>query len=478
MASDFTVGVVTTYFGLFDEAMPAGFREERLSAGEVIALALEDAAACRAAPVVDSAAGAISAIEFLRLHPVDALIIVPTMATPPEWAVSIVRALAPLPTLVVARRESRVIPDDYDTTQATRHSLLVGVVMLTNVLNREGLPYELVVLPPDREAVSQELSPYIKAMQAAAAVRGAKLLAWGDPIEGYSDVAVTPEALTSLGPTRVQVDVSDIEHWSSSLTTEAIAGIVSDARSLGSLIATAEELDRAARVAATVRQALNETGCTAGAINCHSDLVRGHPQLGVTACLATALEANRGVMLACTGDLPVAIAMLMGKIIAGAALYCELYAIDEPGDWILVANGGEGDCAMASGEVQLLSEDHYKGVHGAGVAVAYSMQTGDATLISLSPMPGARGGWQLVLAAAEVIDSRHHQMEGPNAMLRFRHAPAVDAFLDWCAAGASHHAVLLPGDQGQAVTLAARFLGIEVRVMAGPAPAGTTGATG
>ena len=146
---------------------------------------------------------------------------------------------------------------------------------------------------------------------------------------------------------------------------------------------------------------------------------------------------------------------------AGAALYCELYQLDFPGNWVLVANGGEGDLAIRAQEspVRLLPEDHYMGDHGPGTAVAFELAKGPATLISMSPAE-TTGGWVLVGAEGEILDSKHHRMEGPNGMFRFGSGPVEESFTRWCEAGATHHAAVLPGRHGDILRLTARMLGI------------------
>ena len=293
------------------------------------------------------------------------------------------------------------------------------------------------------------------------AVRSARLLAWGEPIPGYSDVYATEEELARLGCTVVNVSGADIERWSEQVAEDEIEGIRAEALRLGASHVDDETLGRAARAVALLRRGLSEFACTGGTVNCHGPMVRQHVQVGVTACLANSLSAATGVMLSCTGDLPAAVALTLGKAIGRAALYCELYAVDDQEDWILVANGGEGDPAWADGSVRLLPEDHYQGVHGAGVAVAFDLPTGPATLISLTPLPAATGGWRLIIAEADVVGSRHREMEAPNAMVRLRDLRAGDGFVRWCSAGASHHAVLIPGLRSDELKAVAQMLGVQ-----------------
>ncbi len=464
-----TIGIVTTYNQMFDAGMPAGFRDERLAAAVPAHSMLGTLARCVHAPVLDSAEAVNAAIDSLRKTDLDALVIVPTMATPPAWALDVARALGPIPVVVLALRELDAVPDDYDTTQATRYSLLVGVSMLTNALLRASVPFELLLAAVDDDDLDGRLTEVLAAARAATAVRRTRLLAIGAPVEGYTDVEVSPEQLQALGVTVTDVRAPELARWSRDVSEARLAETISAARQLGAVDVAAEPLRHAAHVACVVSRAVRDTGTTAGAVNCHGALVRNNPDLGVTACLALSLLAREGIMLACTGDLPVSLALTMGRAVAGASLYAEMYALDRPGDWILVANGGEGDIGAArAGSVRLLPEVHYLGVHGPGVAVAFEHEPGPVTVASLTPLDSARGRWRLIVADGEVVDSRHGAMEGPNGMVRIDGVPALPAYQAWCEAGASHHVAVTPGRWARVLARAATFLGIEAVVIGSP----------
>jgi len=456
---------------MFDAGMPADFRDERLAAAATAHAQLRSLARCIHAPVLDSADAVSTAIEALRGSELDALVIVPTMATPPAWALDVARGLGPVPVIVLALREFDTVPDGYDTTQATRFSLLVGVSMITNALLRASVPFELLLATAGDDDLDAQLAEALAAARAAAAVRRTRLVALGAPIEGYTDVEVDEERLQALGVTCTNVDALEVARWSREVNEPQLAATISAARELGSVAVDDEPLRRAAHVACVVTRAVRDTGATAGAVNCHGALVRNNPDLGVTACLALSLLAREGIMLACTGDLPVALALTMGRAVAGASLYAELYALDRPGDWVLAANGGEGDTGAArAGSVRLLPEAHYLGVHGAGVAVAFEHEPGPVTLASLTPLDSARGQWRLILADGEVIDSRHRAMEGPNGMVRIDGFAALPAYQAWCEAGASHHVAVTPGRWSRVLARAATYLGIESLIISRPSP--------
>lgn len=462
-----TMGVVITYNRMFDAAMPAGFREERVASSTSARAVLERLGDCTVAPVVDGPDSVDGAVAALAGRDLDALVVIPSVATPPAWALDVARRLGPVPVIVLAVRELDETPAAYDTEQATRHSALVGASMITNSLLRAGVHFQLVLATAgDETGAAAQLETALAAGRAAAAVRRARLARIGSPIAGYADVEADDGDLDALGISCSDIGAEDLKRWAGEVTPSEIVSTAAAASRLGSTQVGDATLHRASRVACVIARAVRETRSTAGTVNCHGPLVRDNPDLGVTACLALSLLARDGIMLSCTGDLPVALALAMGQAVAGAALYAELYAVDRPGDWILAANGGEGDTRAARhGSVRLLPELHYLGVHGAGVAVAFEYEPGPITLASITPLRGARGGWRLVLADGCVIDSRHQAMEGPNAMIRIDGVPALTAYAAWCDAGASHHAAISPGRWSTELVVAAAYLGIEAVVV-------------
>ena len=273
---------------------------------------------------------------------------------------------------------------------------------------------------------------------------------------------VTGEQLVGLGVEVIDVDPPGIAAAFGAMGDGEVSALVGELRDRFEAGRVDDQvLARSARLALAMKELCYRNDASAGAVNCHGDALRWNPEVGVTACLGVALCTEAGLPFACTGDIPTAIALAMGKRLAGSALYCELYQVDFPGNWILVANGGEGDLTIraASSDVTLLPEDHYMGDHGPGTAVAFELPAGPATLISLSPLDHS-DGWVLVGAEGQILDSKHHAMEGPNGMFRFDSGGVAEAYARWCEAGATHHAAVLPGRHGDVLRLTAGMLRI------------------
>lgn len=457
------IGLLAVYFGLFDAAMPPEFRQDRTAFAESMRARLEEFGSVVYPGVVDTDEAGRQAGLLFASSDVDVIVFAPTMAAPPSYGWEAIRNLPRVPVVAVGAQELVEVPDDYATEEATRRSLPVGLVMFTNVLVRMGRQFTTLVSSVGRDDLDIALGETLRAADAAATVSKSRLLTIGKPIPGYMDVEVTGEQLVDLGIEVVEVDPSGIAAAFAAVPDGEVAGLVDELRGrFESARVDDPVLARSARLALAMQELCRQNDVNAGAVNCHGDALRWNPDVGITACLGVSLCAEAGLPFACTGDVPTAIALAIGKRLAGSALYCELYQVDFPGDWILVANGGEGDPTIraSSTGVTLLPEDHYMGDHGPGTAVAFELPRGPATLISLTPIDHSNR-WVLVGAEGRILDSKHHGMEGPNGMFRFDSGDVAGAYARWCEAGATHHAAVLPGHQGDVLHRTAEMLRID-----------------
>jgi L-arabinose isomerase len=459
------IGHLPVYFGLFDEAMPSGFRSSRDGFRSTMHELLAAHGDVVDPGLVDDADSAKAAGVLFASEKVDVIVFAPTMAAPPGWAWNAIDSID-VPVIAVGAQEYGTVPPDYDTETATARSLPVGLVMFTNVLVRRGRPFVTVVGELSAPELKEQLAVALRAAAARSRIRRSPLLAIGEAIEGYDDVMADGAELQALGVRSVPVSRPELDAAFAAVNAGRVLDLAADARRTTDASAVADDvLQRSCRLALALEDLVETHEACGGAVNCHGPLLRRNPVIGVTACLGVSFCSTQGLPFACTGDIPTAIALVVGKVLTGSALYCELYQLDLVGDWILVANGGEGDLTSCEPgtPVRLLPEDHYAGERGAGTAVAFELARGAATVMSLSPVAAAPGGWVLVVAEGEILDSRHPTMDGPNGMFRFSSGPVAEAFGRWCAAGATHHAVVLRGHRRTELQILTDLLGILLR---------------
>jgi L-arabinose isomerase len=443
--------------------MPPGFREEREAVGRGYAERL-----ARDFEVVDAAFLASDedgdrANATLRDADLDAVVYAPTMAAPPSYAM---HALAGVDVPVVVWNALTIdrLPDGLTQAQATVNSSQVAAVMLANPFVRAGRAFATVTASPSDDAGMTTLVRTVRAAAAASALRGASVLRVGAWIPGYLDVESTAEELARLDVTEHVVAAPELNEAFAAVADDRIAPGLESLAARGWDHRPGEADDRSMRLALALDDLVRAHGAAAVTVNCHSDVLRWNPTVGITACLGASLLTGRGVPVSCTGDLPTALALVLARALSGRALYCEFYTPERETGLMLLAAGGEGDPGWADPAQPVVVEpnDHYPGDHGSGTGLSFRLEQGPATALSLSP---AGDTWRLAWATGEIVEARYDGMGGPNGMFRFDSGSAFEAGARWIESGATHHNALARGRLDVEIPVLARALGIdEVRV--------------
>ena len=455
------VALVSVRFTLFDAQMEAGFPERMRGHVDRSAEILSEAFEVVRTPLIEEEADAVAVRDLLAGERLDAVVFAPTMAAPPSYAqTALSRTDAPL--LIWNAPAILRLPDDYHQDEATVHSTTVGAIMYGNVLVREGRPAPVITAGHDDAPAIEELIRTLRAVAVAGSIRGSSVIRVGAPIPGYIDVESSDAELAELGIREHAIAAPEWEAAVSSVPESEAQRIVDDVTTRWDGTPGPEAL-WSARIAVALARSLDEAEAIGGTVNCHGPWFRNSESVGLPACLGVACATEGGRPISCTGDQPVAIALALARRLTGAALYCEAYAPEIDTGLLLVAAGGEGDPAMAdSGGVHLEANDHYPGKRGEGASIAFALERGPATLLSMSP---TNDGWVLAWGPGEIVETRFADMRGPNAMFRFDSGPSPDAISRWIMSGATHHNALTPGRLEVEAPALADALGIRhVRV--------------
>jgi L-arabinose isomerase len=457
------VGLVSCYFTLFDEQMPAGFRQEREAVVRTYVDLLGREFDVIEAGMLTSDAEGDRANALLREARPDVIVFAPSMAAPPSYAA---RALAGLDTPLVVWNGPTIdrLPAALTQAQATVNSSQVAAVMLANALVRERRPFATVTASPaDPDGVAL-LTRTVRAAAAASSLRRSAVLRVGESFPGYLDVEVSPLDLERLGVTERSVRADELNDAFARVDAARIDVGFGDLLSRGWTRREGPADERSMRLALALDDLAEAASAVAVTVNCHSDVLRWNPEVGITACLGASLLTARGVPVSCTGDLPTALALLLGRGLSGRSLYCEFYTPERETGLMLLAAGGEGDPAWADVEYPIVVEpnEHYPGDQGAGSSISFRLEPGPATALSLSPVDAT---WRLAWATGEIVEARYDSMGGPNGMFRFDSGSAFEAGARWIESGATHHNALARGRLDVEIPVLARALGIEeVRV--------------
>jgi L-arabinose isomerase len=458
-----TVGLVSCYFTLFDDQMPAGFRQDREGVVRRYVEVLQREFDVVDAGMLTSDAEGERANALLRERRPDAVVFAPSMAAPPSYAA---RALAGIDAPVVVWNGPTVerIPDGLTQAQATINSTQVAAVMLANAVVRARQPFVTVTAAPTDADGMRTLTRTVRAAAAASALRGASVLRVGAWFPGYLDVESSAEELARLGVREHAVTVPELNDAFAAVAADRIAPGLAALVQRGWTHREGPADERSMRLALTLDDLVRSTGSVAVTVNCHSDVLRWNPAIGITACLGASLLTAEGIPVSCTGDLPTALALVLARALSGRALYCEFYTPERDTGLMLLAAGGEGDPAWADPAHPVVVEpnDHYPGDHGSGTSLSFRLEQGPATALSLSPVGDT---WRLAWATGEIVEARYETMGGPNGMFRFDSGSAFEAGARWIASGATHHNALAAGRLDVEIPVLARALGIdEVRV--------------
>jgi len=492
------IGLISVYFGLFDDALPVTFRQERNELNQKIEEGLSHYGDVINPGLIDNEENAMTANKLYKKEKVQALVYSPTMAAPPIYLKKSIENLD-LPILCVSPQEFRSTPKNYNTDLGTEHSTLVGLTMGTNILVREGIEFNVYILHVDDIPFSTEIKEFFKenkvikqvtdiekkessinfslsqlnnskAIKAIDKLKNYPLITFGEPISGYLDVEMTKKDEELIGVNIKKITKKELNDTFNNINELDVKNNIKELNDKFTKARTIkkETLERSSRLNLTLNNIVEKNNAIGGAINCHGDFFRWNNNIGITGCLSVSCLAEKGSLFSCTGDVPTSIALVASKIISGSALYCECYTIDFENDTILIANGGEGDFTInnTSPNLRILPEDHYMGERGPGVAVQFDIEEMEATLISISPtLINNKNEWRIILAEGVTSKSAHQDMEGPNTMFKFKTKTAKKGFEEWALLGATHHAVLMPGHHKKEFEIFSNEMNINLKVI-------------
>ncbi len=448
------IGLLSVYFSLFDEQMPPDFRPRLEAAAARYSSLLESTFDVVYPGLVASDEDGRRANEAFRQASVDVVVVVPTMAAPPSYAAEALDRLD-VPAVIWNAPLVDRLGADLGQAGAHEHTTVISAVMLGNIFFRKGAQVRVVTASPGDPAGVERVFARVRAAGRGSILRGGVLLRVGDPIGGYLDVEATEAELEAVGLNEAVVSAAELSAVVDQVTAEQRDALRADFLTRGW---HGEPDDRSLGVAVALLTLVDRYGAIGGTVNCHGPFFRFGAKIGICACLGVSIATARGFPFSCTGDQPTAIALVIGRAIAGAALYSEIFVPELATGLALLGNGGEGDSAWADGAVQIGPSQHYPGVNGRGASVAFDLKRGPCTLLSLSPGPsGWRGAW----TSAEVVENRYPRMAAPNAMLRFRDPDVGKALDRWAASGATHHQALLAGDVADGLVDALVAAGID-----------------
>jgi len=471
------IAVVHPWWDLWAHTAPVGFRESRMDLARAVAGSLADAftiaGVVEAGSVADAAAAGISFLQRAATDgPIDAILVLQTMAVPAGYTLALLDQLPGVPVVVWAAHEMGLVDGAFDHGSITTQGATVGAPMIGNMLSRTGRPFEMVLGRISDPLVTGRVRAALRIGSVASGIRRARLGRIGRPIPGYLHVDVPDDALQAgTGITAVHVDPDEVVDAWRAVTQSRVATLDADVRAAWTFegeVEAEESLARSLRAALALEDVVAAHGLDGGAFNCHVPQFRFGDEIGIAPCWGLGRLTTMGMPFTCTGDILTAVAMLVTKRLGGAALYHEIEAIDYATGEVVIANSGEHDLAwLDPGErPRLRRNGWFCGTDArCGVCAVLEPAAGPATLVGFTPHPDARSGFRLVAARGELTTRRFPETGTANGAFRFRDGTVEEAWARWAATGVNHHSSATPGDLSADVVAVAAALGIEAVVV-------------
>jgi L-arabinose isomerase len=369
-----------------------------------------------------------------------------------------------LPILIFNTQKLYGITKDVLSDETTENHGMHGVQDLANVLLRAGREFQIVTGHYRDKGALTEVRSWCDAVRTAAFMRHVRIGLLGYPMEGMGDFGLDDTAF--LAQTGVEV-----HHLAMKVVAERAQAAPPDA--IGRQMAedrqnflfeegiTEAEHEASSRLEWALREILQERGMHG--FSSHFMAVGEEDRLDTLPFLAASKLLGEGYGFGGEGDASSTTAVVMMRELAGAANFTEMFCMDFARNAVLMMHMGEGNWRMARRyePVHLLrSTLGLVDLRVAPLLLAFSLEPGDVTLVSLTTLTG--GKLKLIVAEGEVLDFPYVPDLGrPHYKFRPSSGDLCDFLTRFSREGGSHHQALAYGHWANTVEKIAILMGIE-----------------
>jgi len=416
---------------------------------------------CDIGKLIDSQKSSHEARLHFQKEDVDVFVLATvTYSTPDDVLIDLKRFSRP--TILWNTQASSSIPSDMNFDKWMFEHGITGVPGLTNLLEREEIPYFLVSGHHTADKVNESFTTIKKALQAFKAVWGARIGIFGHLYPGMLDFGYDPALMyTTFGASTVPILESAVLEAYKTVPLEDASALKDSLGAKYSIADTfeGEELIRSARLALAMKQVVKEFDLDAASVYCQS--MWQNPEIGVVSCIGNSMLAKEGIFCSCEGDIPTALCGLILNSLCGKAVFTEIWCNDFDNDSFMMGHSGQMNLALFEDNpksVQLCRHPWWNGCHGRGACLQLKMPAGEATMLSVNPSPD--GHWRMVVAVEDVTDRNPVPLGAPNFFIQLRQP--ISEFLDNLgSSGSAHHFALGYGNWTPHLKALSRILNLE-----------------
>ena len=333
--------------------------------------------------------------------------------------------------------------------------------MLTNVLVRRHVPFQITEGPLDDESTLEHLQDVLVAAAATTRLRRARIGRVGQPIDGYDCVAAEESYLVDqIVGEIVQIEPSEIQRRFLEVEEDSVMLLASEVQSAYDVApdVSPDSLSRTLRLAVTIEELCRDHRLDAGVMNCHTQEIRFGADVGVTPCFGLGRSTTSGIPWTCAGDLLTIVPMLALKLLSEGCLYHELEAVDRTSGEFVIANTGEHDLALATpGRPALVRNEWFARDARCGACACYPLRPGPASLVGFTQIDDTH---RFIVAQGEVTNRAWPKLKTVNGSFRF--ADGMSSWTRWCESGVNHHSALTSATAVAKLRRLCQFLGVEL----------------
>jgi L-fucose isomerase-like protein len=327
---------------------------------------------------------------------------------------------------------------------------LCGQQQLCYMLKALAHPYLFLFDEVEAPDARERAWDFARAAALRNRLRRARIGYLGHRVEGMTETTAHELALKrTFGPRVVGIDSQVFLERAAHVASGPLAADWQALKGqVGRVTATDEAGLESLQVERALREVISEGGLAAVAVGCY-------PHLMGKVCLAASLFGERGIPVACEGDVNGAAGMLMLTHLTGEPVHNTDLLDPIPADNAIVfSHCGSGGFSLAPnhdaitlGPVRLMN---------CGVCALFVARPGPVTLLNLVP---TLGGYRMGVIAGEALET---DMVFPGNPLRVQVRPDYRDVLAWIAdEGLGHHWMAAYGDLRRPLADLARIVGAE-----------------
>lgn len=418
--------------------------------------------------IVDSQSSAIEAARRLKSENVEALFVFVATYSLSSTLLPVVRTLN-IPVILLNLQPSSHIDYEYLNGLGDRGKMTgewlsycqaCSIPEYSNIMNRTGIPYEIVTGHLQDEEVWQELREWISAIVAVSRFRQSSLGILGHYYCGMLDVYTDVTKMsTTFGTHVVMLEMCELKADMDKIAEDEAESKIQEFRQAFNVSpeCPAEELVRAARTSIALDKLVESHNL--GALAYYYEGQNGNVYQDIVTSLIPGCTLLTGRDIPAAGECEVknALAMKLMSLLGAGGSFSEFYAMDFDDDVVLLGHDGPAHSNMSEGKVGLVPVPVYHGKPGKGLSIQMTVKYGPVTLLSICERPT---GVALLVAEGESVPGPVLRIGNANSRYKFS-CGSKDFIEKWSKNGPSHHCAIGVGHVATQLQKVALLSGVQ-----------------